>query len=717
MKQVLQSLKTGATELAELPCPSVGPKELLIRTTRSLVSAGTERMLVEFGQSGWIEKARAQPDKVQQVLQKVQTDGLLPTLEAVQNKLSQPLALGYCNVGVVLACGSPGLGLLPGDRVASNGKHAQVVSVPNLLCAKIPPTVSDEEASFTVLGAIALQGIRLANPTLGETVVVTGLGLIGLLTVQLLKANGCEVIGIDQDPHKLALAQEFGAQVINIGAGQNPVTLAKELTRGQGVDAVIITASTSSNAVMHEAAQMSRKRGRIILVGVVGLELSRADFYEKELSFQVSCSYGPGRYDPLYEREGVDYPLGYVRWTEQRNFEAVLTMMAAGRLNVKPLISHRLPFEHAEEAYRLITSQEPSLGIVFEYPKTSEITDAQLQSSSISLVTASKVAQPVATTGAVTVGVIGAGNYAVSRLLPAFAKTNARMVAIASRTGVSSVQAGKKFGFEEAVTNIALILDNQKINTLVVATQHDSHASLVELGLKAGKHVFVEKPLCIHLSELQSISQLYRSIEPTQRPCLMVGFNRRFAPQIQKIKSLLDPISLPKSLILTINAGHIDQSHWTQDMHIGGGRIVGEVCHFIDLARHLVGHSIVGHSVYAMALPTDHGSPDSVMISLQFADGSIASIQYLSNGSKAFPKERIEIFCDGKILALDNFRKLHAFGWTGFKSMHLLRQDKGQLACVQSFVKALEQGGPPPIPFEELEEVARVTLEIASEAH
>jgi predicted dehydrogenase len=605
-------------------------------------------------------------------------------------------------------------GFATGDRVASNGKHAQVVSVPGNLCAKIPDAVSDDEAAFTVIGSIALQGIRLANPTLGETVVVTGLGLIGLIAVQLLKANGCRVIGIDIDPVKLGLAKQFGAEIIDVSSGQSPVEAAMSLSRGRGVDAVIITASSQSNDLVHQAALMSRKRGRIILVGVVGLELSRPDFYEKELSFQVSCSYGPGRYDASYEERGNDYPVGFVRWTEQRNFEAVLDMMAAGRLNVKPLISHRFDLDKANEAYQLITSIEPSLGILFDYPAIAESADTVLRVNQVNLTGSSNAVSR--STQRASVGFVGSGSYAVSVLIPAFQKTGAHLLAIASRAGVSSVYAGKKFGFEKAATSADLVINDANINTVVVATQHDSHADYIEQGLLAKKHVYVEKPLCLTMVQLNQISALYTGIDVSSRPNLMVGFNRRFAPHIQKIKSLLGGISTPKSFVMTINAGRIDSSHWTQDGQVGGGRIIGEACHFIDLMRYLAGSPITEHSVQAMGGSDALTSSDSVMIGLKFADGSIASIQYLANGSKSFPKERLDVFCGGKILSLDNFRKLQGYGWPGFKSLNLFRQDKGQQACVKAFIDSIENGKPSPIPFEEIEEVSRVTIEIAQEA-
>jgi predicted dehydrogenase/threonine dehydrogenase-like Zn-dependent dehydrogenase len=705
LKQILQSLKTGKTEVAEVPRPAVRHGQVLIRSTRTLVSAGTERMLVEFGKAGWIEKARQQPDKVRMVLDKIKTDGLLPTLEAVFNKLDQPLPLGYSSVGVVMDVGPGVTGFSAGDRVASNGKHAEVVSIPMNLCAKVPDNVPDDEAAFTILGAIALQGIRLAQPALGEAVVVTGLGLIGLVTVQLLRAHGCRVLGIDYDIGKLALARQFGADVVDLSTGEDPVSAANVFSRGRGVDAVIITASTKSNEPIHQAAQMCRKRGRIILVGVIGLELSRADFYEKELTFQVSCSYGPGRYDPTYEENGVDYPAGFVRWTEQRTFEAVLDMMSDGRLNVKPLISHRFDIAEAEKAYELVGGVRPSLGILLAYPDSSE--------EGVAKRTVQLVEPPIAAKGKAVVSFIGAGNYATAILIPAFKATGARLRSVASNSGVSGLHAGRKFGFEETTTDIDKLFTDTATTAMVIATRHNSHARLVVRALQSGKHVFVEKPLCLTLDELKTIEDLYSTlnIEHSTLPLLMVGFNRRFAPQVQRIKGLLSSASGPKSFVMTVNAGAIPASHWTQDGTVGGGRIIGEACHFIDLLRFLAGSEIEGHSAMKMASATG----DTVTISLRFTDGSIGAIHYFANGSKAFPKERLEIFAAGRVLQLDNFRKLTGFGWPGFSRMNLWQQDKGQKDCVAAFVHAVEQGAAAPIPFEELVEVSRVTIIIAEE--
>jgi len=698
MKQILQDLQDGATRLVEVPRPLGAPRQLLIETTRSLVSAGTERMLVEFGSAGLIDKARQQPEKVRQVLDKMRTDGVASTLQAVRSKLEQPVPMGYCNVGRVLEAGAQVTGFAVGDRVASNGRHAEIVCVPRNLCAKIPDNVDDESAAFTVMGAIALQGIRLAAPTLGEAVVVTGLGLIGLIAVQLLKAQGCRVLGLDFDPARVALAREFGAEAVDLSSGADPVAAGMAFSRARGVDAVLITAATQSNEPMRQAAQMCRKRGRIVLVGVVGLELARSDFYEKELTFQVSCSYGPGRYDSAYEEGGQDYPLGHVRWTEQRNFEAVLDMLAEGRLNMRPLVSHRFAFTEAAQAYQLLSADRPSLGILLEYSDRQPQRESQL-ATRISVTPA----RSRATGGAAVVGFIGAGNYATQILIPAFHKTPARLKTVASAMGVSGVHAAKKYAVEEAATDAQALLGDPAINTVVIATRHDSHARFIVDALDAGKHVFVEKPLCIDEQQLNAVQEA----QARSSKLLMVGFNRRFAPQVVRIKQLLDTVHEPKALIMTVNAGRIPPEHWTQDAAVGGGRLIGEACHFIDLLRFLAGAAIVRVQALGMG-----GSEDRVSFNLEFADGSIGTVQYLANGHKSFPKERLEVFCAGRVLQLNNFRKLTAFGWPGFKRMNLWRQDKGNDACVAAFVAAIEAGSAAPIPFEELLEVTQTSFEI-----
>jgi predicted dehydrogenase/threonine dehydrogenase-like Zn-dependent dehydrogenase len=614
--------------------------------------------------------------------------------------------MGYCNVGRIVTT-DVSSGFKISDRIASNGHHAEIVNVPYNLCAKIPDNVSDEAASFTVIGAIGLQGVRLAQPTLGECFVVTGLGLVGLMTVQLLKAHGCRVLGIDFDSGKCALAKKFGAEVVDLSKGEDPIGTANIFSRGRGVDGVLICASSKSNDIMHQSAEMCRKRGRIVLVGVVGLALSRADFFAKELTFQVSSSYGPGRYDPLYEDKGQDYPVGYVRWTEQRNFEAVLDMMADGRLDVEALITHRFPLMQAVDAYKVLSEDRTAMGILLEYPEK----DYDIEDKSKSTVVLNKVVFNAVTASEPVVGFIGSGNYAGRVLIPAFKETGAVLRTVASSGGVSGVHAGKKYGFHQTTTDTASLINDTQLNTVVITTRHNAHANQTIAALKAGKHVFVEKPLCMTLEELSEIEQTYTSqlSSASSSQLLMVGFNRRFAPQIQKMKGLLDSVQGAKTFVMMVNAGAIPTDHWTQDPTVGGGRIIGEACHFIDLLRYLSGHAITQHSVSEMA----GGVGDTVSIQLGFADGSIGTVHYLANGSKSFPKERLEVFAGGRILQLDNFRKLKGYDWPGFKKMNLLRQDKGQKACAAAFVKAIRDGGVAPIAVEEIFEVSRVTIELA----
>jgi predicted dehydrogenase/threonine dehydrogenase-like Zn-dependent dehydrogenase len=664
-------------------------------------------MLVDFGNANWIEKARQQPDKVRMVLEKAKTDGLAVTVDAVLRKLDQPLAMGYCNVGRVTEVGSGVAGIALGERVVSNGKHADFVAVPKNLCARIPDAVSDETAAFTVLGAIALQGIRLAQPTLGECVVVTGLGLVGLLTVQLLKAHGCRVLGLDFDATRVELARAYGVEALDLSTGADAVKEAVRFSRDRGVDAVLVTASSQSSEPIHHAALMCRKRGRIILVGVTGLELSRADFYEKELSFQVSCSYGPGRYDAEYEDKGRDYPVGYVRWTEQRNFEAVLDMMADGRLDVSRLITHRFPITQAPEAYDVITSSAQSLGVLLEYRST----EARSTESTGKIIRVS----PAAPGEAPVLGFIGAGNYATGLLIPAFKEAGARLKLASSANGVSGTYAARKFGIELSTTDSASVLADPDVSGVVVSTRHASHAEFVLRCIEAGKHVFVEKPLAMTRDEVDAIERTFESAAARgASPIVTVGFNRRFAPHIVRIARLLATTSGPKSLVMTVNAGPVSHLHWTQDPDVGGGRIIGEACHFIDLLRYLAGSPISALCVVPLRDATCASVRDTCSISLSFADGSIGTVHYFANGHKSLPKERLEVFVGGKFVRLDNFRKLEVQGWPGVRSTRLWRQDKGQMACAAAFVGAIKTGIAP-IPFNELIEVARATIE-ASEA-
>ena len=706
MKQILQNLSNGETSLVDVPSPRNIESNILIATKNSVVSAGTERMLVDFGKSNLLNKAKQQPDKVKVVLKKVITDGLMTTIDAVKSKLDQPLPLGYCNAGVVLESDVSNFAV--GDRVVSNGNHAEVVRIPKNLCVKIPDSVDDESAAFTVLGAVGLQGIRLAQPTIGECFVVTGLGLVGLMCVQILRANGCRVLGIDFDSKKCELARKFGAETVNLSKDEDPIIFARSFSRQRGVDGVIITASTQSNDPIHQAAEMCRKRGRIILVGVVGLKLRRDDFFKKELTFQVSASYGPGRYDSFYEEGGNDYPIGFVRWTEQRNFEAVLDMMDSGTLEVLPLITHRFDIEDSLKAYALL--DDPStLGILINYP----IQDiSKLQNSKIKLSTKAS-SMPVKLLPCI--GFIGAGNYSSRVLIPAFKSSEAILDTLVTSGGVSGVYHGKKNSFLTASSSIDDILMNENINTVAIVTRHDAHAAQVVSSLNAGKHVFVEKPLALTLNEIEQIDKAYQKNNKSTNVKLMVGFNRRFAPHIIKMKELLANHKAPKSILMTVNAGSIPAEHWVQDAKVGGGRIIGEGCHFIDLMTHLVGHKIIDFTATMMGnAPSIELRQDKVSITLSFSDGSFGTILYLANGGSLFPKERIEVFCDDAVLQMNNYLDLTGYGWQGFRKMKLLKQDKGQKTCVNSFVNSIINGRDAPIPYKETIESSRVSIEVAN---
>lgn len=707
MKQILQNLSSGETLLAEVPAPKVRAGHILIETEASLVSLGTERMLIDFGKANWLQKARQQPEKVMQVLQKIKSDGLGPTLDVVRARLDTPLSLGYCNVGRVIDVGPRVDSFEPGDRVLSNSSHAEIVCAPKNLCAKVPDGVAPTAAAFAVVGAIGLQGIRLLVPTLGETMVVTGLGLIGQLSVQILRAHGCRVIGIDMDPNKCRLAASFGADIIDLSTQADPVKVAESLTGGRGVDGVLITASTKSDAPVHQAAQMCRKRGRIVLVGVVGLKLNRNDFFDKELSFQVSCAYGPGRYDPEYEDKGNDYPFGYVRWTEQRNFEAVLGLMADGSIKTESLTTHRFPFSEALQAYGNVSSAG-AMGIVLEYTDTHRPQKDKLER-------VVRVNKSVATASgeAPTVGVIGAGSFTSLVILPALARTGSRLQAIASSAGVSSAHLAKKFRFECAVSDNAHIFDDPKIDTVFITTRHNSHGALVLRALEAGKHVFVEKPLTIFPQELDQIQEFYR-LHPTDdghgKPMLMVGFNRRFSPLVQKMKTLCAHRTEPLSMIFHVNAGIVPKEHWSQSREEGGGRILGEGCHFIDTLRYLAGSPIERvEAVYARK--GGQKISDIASLNLCFADGSIGTVHYFGNGNKALHREQIDLYCGGGILRMENFRTLSGYQWPGFRKLKLRRQDKGHSAEVAAFIDAIQTGGAAPVPLEDIFEVTRASFQ------
>ena len=705
MKAVVQLLDNGATDLIDVPAPQPLPGTVVIASRRSLISAGTERMLVNFGRSSIFQKARQQPEKIGQVLDKLRTDGFIATFEAVRSKLEQPLALGYSNAGVVVEVGPDVTDFNPGDRVVSNGAHAELVRVPANLCARIPDGVEDEAACFAVIGAVGLQGVRLVQPTLGESIVVIGLGLVGLLTAQILQADGCNVLGMDIDQEKLSVARKFGIATCNAD-GADPISAVMQFTEGRGADAVIIAASTESSDPIAQAAKMCRKRGRVVLVGVAGLQLNRADFYEKELTFQVSCAYGPGRYDSAYEQRGQEYPIGFVRWTAQRNFEAVLSLIAAGRITTAPLVSRRLNFHDAVSAYDFLTRSSSAIGIVLSYPGGP--IDV-LAKRSIAV----RETPPAYIANGPVIGWIGAGNYASRVLIPAFRAAGARFDTIVTTGGVTGVHHGCAAGFVTVSSDPADVLRNQAINTVVVATRHDTHAQFVIDALASGRHVFVEKPLALTCDEVDRIEAVWRAAVQGGTPRhLMVGFNRRFAPIVNTMKQLLLNVTGPATFVYTCNAGSLPPDHWTRSVRIGGGRIIGEACHSIDLLRYLAAVRIVDKQVMFLR-DSSHRADDSALISLQFENGSIGTIQYVTNGSARFPKERLEVFAGGGILRLDNFRSLRGFGWPNFRRRSLWRQDKGQRAAADAFLASIREGLAPPIPIDEILEVARVTIEIA----
>ncbi len=753
MKQILQHLRTGETRLEDVPAPGTEPGHLLIRNRATLVSQGTEKMLVQFGKASLFQKARSQPEKVKQVLAKIRSEGLRPTLEAVFRKLDEPMPLGYCAAGEVIGVGAGVVGFALGDRVACNGPHAEVVSVPANLVAKVPASVSDEAAAFTVIGAIGLQGIRLAKPELGETFVVIGLGLIGQITAQLLRAHGCRVIGFDFDGAKVDLARSFGIEAVRAGGELDPVTWVQSQTGGAGADAVLITASTSSNDVIRQSAQMSRKRGRIVLVGVVGLDLSRADFYEKELTFQVSCSYGPGRYDDAYEEKGVDYPLAFVRWTENRNFQAVLAAMASGALKVEPLITKRVPLARFAEIYDQMDGSGLASMLVYgagaaaaagewgvgktsdwglvtgdleELRKKGDLgvgNEGRRAESTIRL----NDRQFSAAEGALAL--VGAGNFAKMTAMPALAAAGAPVKIVVSSGGVTGTSLAKKYRVPLSSTDFGTVLADPEIQGVIITTRHDLHAPQTVAALRAGQRVLVEKPLCLTVDELASIEAVMgeggavngdRGLVTGDRglwhkspgtyhpvtPWVTVGFNRRFSPHVVKMKALLGENPGALSVIATMNAGAIPLNHWVHDPLVGGGRLVGEACHFVDLAVFLTGSLIVSVNAAAVGEVTDCAS-----ILLRHANGSVSVINYLANGNREVSKERVEVHSQGRTLLLDNFCELRGFGFRSFSKLKT-KLDKGHAAQFGLFAQRIKDGGPALIPWAEIANVTRATLAI-----
>ncbi len=701
MKQLLQNIKTGKATVEEIPVPTPRDGQALVHVEASLVSAGTERMVVEFAEKSLVGKARSRPDLVKQVIEKARREGLFNTAQAAFNRLDQPMALGYSSAGTIVGLGKEMRGFKIGQRVAGAGAgyavHAEYNVVPRNLLTPLPKNVDFESAAFTTLGAIALHGFRLAEPQIGETVAVIGLGLVGLLTIQIASAAGCSVLGIDIDPKRIALASSLGTRSVSRSQAESS---ASAFTVNRGFDTVLICADTPSNDPIELAGTIARDRGRVVATGAVGSTIPRKIYYEKEISFLNSRSYGPGRYDSKYEEDGQDYPLGYIRWTEGRNFEAVVDLMSTGKLQVKPLITHRFPIEKATQAYEVITGKKKKsfLGVVLTYPPLTADHRPQTTIKFSPIVSGQS--------SIVNLGVLGAGLFANSVLLPAIQKNkNIQPVGIASAGGLHAQHAGKKFGFKYATSSDDEIINDPNINTVAILTRHDSHAELIVKALKAGKNVFVEKPLAINSEQLSVISKQLRK---TDHCLLMTGFNRRFAPLAQSLKFQVSSLKSPLHAHYRINAGYLPSTHWNHDPAIGGGRIIGEACHFVDFITFLVGAPPV--SVSAYALP-DVGkySDDNVSMTFTFPDGSIGVVDYLANGDRSVSKERVEVFCGGMVAVLDDFVSLQITK-DGKRIEQRGAQDKGWGVEIAALVESIQKGSEPPIPYEHLIGVTKSTF-------
>jgi predicted dehydrogenase/threonine dehydrogenase-like Zn-dependent dehydrogenase len=705
MKQILQNVKTGELAVTDVPAPVARPGFVIVRTAASLISPGTERLTVEAGQKSLVSRAIDQPSLVKRVIEKARNEGVLTAFEAVRSKLGSLLALGYSAAGTVSAVGDETTGFRVGDRVACAGvgyaSHAEVLSVPKNLCVRLPEEVTFEAGAFATVGAIALQGVRLAELTLGESVVVIGLGLIGQLTVQLLNAHGCRVFGVDLDEEKIRLAKQFGAD--DACAPDDDVKRrVLEWSRGRGADAVLITAGTTSNEPVELAGEISRPKGRVIVVGAVGLNIPRKPYFDRELTFRISMSYGPGRYDPEYEERGHDYPFAYVRWTEGRNIEAFLDLVSSGRVNVEPLITHRFKLEDGERAYQVITGEinESYLGVLLQYEAERPLeTRIELPQKTT---TAASPAQSV------RLGLIGAGDYAKSMLLPNFKAAGAEFHTIATASGVTARAVGEQYGFRFCVSGADEVCNDELVNLVAIATRPGSHGELTRRALESGKYVFVEKPLALTDEELENVIRIAGADGK-----LMVGFNRRFSPLARAALDFFRDRQAPLSINYRINAGRIPQSHWVHDRTEGGGRIIGEVCHFVDFVHFLTG-SLTTRVFAESVVGRNHEAPDSdsIFITLRLADGSNASIAYLAEGDKALPKERIEIFGGGKSFVIDDFRSATSYQNGREKNSKLREQDKGQREEVRAVCAMVMEGKPSPISLEDLAATTRATFRI-----
>jgi predicted dehydrogenase/threonine dehydrogenase-like Zn-dependent dehydrogenase len=705
--QIIQYQKTGEILVDELPPPKLRPGSVLVRNVFSLISAGTERTSVETAQASMLQKARLRPDLVRQVLDNFNREGPLATYKKVRDRLDNFKELGYSSAGVVFESAVDNIKV--GDRVACAGvgyaSHAEIVSVPRNLVVKVPNEVEFDEAAFTTVAAIALQGVRQADVRVGEQVVVIGLGLIGLITVQLLKASGCRVMGMDVASRNFDLALTLGCDQCAI-SNHGAVSEAQSFTRGHGADAVVITAATTSNEPVELAIQCARKRGTVVAVGAVGMNIPRSPFYEKEINFRMSCSYGPGRYDPDYEERGQDYPLGFVRWTENRNMEAVVDMMAQRKLNVGALITHRIPVEQSLRAYDIITGkiQESYLGILIQYP---DVNSSIAVSRRVELHTSGRAASG----RRAALGFIGAGDFTQSMLLPLLMKFAPRMRGVATSRPVNAKSTAKKYQFEFYATDATEIIHDQDVNLVFVASRHDSHAQYVTEALRAGKSVFVEKPPALSDREFDVILDAYTEAERAgAAPLLMVGYNRRFSEPIRAIQRLFTGRTEPMAMHYRVNAGFTPSTHWTQHPE-QGGRFIGEGGHFVDVMQFLCG--TLPTSVYAIS-PTDSArryNHDNVLVSITFADGSVGTIHYLANGANAVEKEYLEVFGDSKAARMWNFKKLEcAVGRK--KSTTSFSGDKGHAAEMKALMDGFESGTGSPISIDSLVATSRATFAV-----
>ncbi|HEX2122679.1 MAG TPA: bi-domain-containing oxidoreductase [Thermoanaerobaculia bacterium] len=700
MKQLVQNIRTGESIVEDVPAPGVSAGRVLIRVASSLVSAGTERMIVEFGEKSLLDKARSRPDLVRQTLDKAARDGVLATFEAVQNRLDQPMALGYSVAGEVIAVGEGVDGLAIGDRVAAAGAnqavHAEVVSVPKNLVVRLPDAIDFDSAAFTTVGAIALQGVRLADVRLGELVAVIGLGLLGQITVQLLRANGCRVIGLDPQPQRAEMAKRFGAEE-SVATDDAFRAACARASNGRGADAVLITADTRSDGPVTLAGDVARDKGTVISVGAVGMNIPRKAYFEKELDFKVSRSYGPGRYDEAYEQQGIDYPYGFVRWTENRNMQAFVWLAGEGKLDLNALVTHRVDIADGARAYDLITgkSGEPFMGVLLHYPghepaATRSVTSPEAKSRAA---------------GDVRVGLVGAGNFARAVLLPAMREANADLVGVAAASGTSARHAQTRFGFRYSTTDAEQIFGDSDINAVVIATRHDLHAAQTLRALRAGKHVFVEKPLCLTEQELDEIRETYAA----HPAVLMVGFNRRFAPMSIALREHFRAAGEPLMIHYRVNGGFIPAKEWVQGEQ-GGGRLIGEGVHFIDWAVWLTG-DVPERVECVAAANAGRYSNDNLSVVIRFRGGSVFQLLYVASGDRGVGKERVEVHGGGRSAVLEDFRRLELFA-NGRRSVtrSILRSDKGHRAGFAAFADAIRRGGPSPIPFEEIVTTTRAVF-------